>query len=128
MAFLQKGAGGNPSRFADELLGKRPAVHEEIESKSGISNRLYRDRIDQPGPRKHADHSGQGTARGLVLVEIYCCVFYADVGGNYCGNPVGIAIEGTGGRLEDVEAPKFRSPDITDVFPALRVVFERSAY
>src|SRR5260370_31988821 len=88
MYFLHQRTGGDHFASADKLLDQRPAVHEEVESESGFPDRLHRYWVDQPGSGKHADHSGQRAAGGLVLVEIYCRFLSASAGGKYCGDSV----------------------------------------
>ena len=54
---------------ADVLPGLRSAVHEARQPQRRLPRRLHRTRTDQPRPRQHADHPGQGSARRLVLVR-----------------------------------------------------------
>src|SRR6266403_2036964 len=64
---------------------------------------------------------------GLAVVEIHCGFLRADADRDYRGNSVGVAGEGAGGRLEDVERPKLCNRDGGNVFLGIRVVFEHSA-
>src|SRR5437870_204048 len=91
MDFLHQRTGGDRFAGADQLFDQRPAVYEESECESGIPDRLHRHRVDQPGPREHADYSRQGTARGLAVVEFHSRFFRADDFWADRGNPLGIA-------------------------------------
>ena len=91
MDFLHQRTGGDHFAGADQLFDQRPAVYEESECESGIPDRLHRHRVDQPGPREHADYSRQGTARGLAVVEFHSRFFRADDFWADRGNPLGIA-------------------------------------
>src|SRR5712664_1916127 len=52
MDFLHQRTGGEHFASADKLLDQRRAVHEEVESESGMPDRLHRDWVDQPGSGK----------------------------------------------------------------------------